>query len=210
MLFTNHRNRPKFIQFALILITVSSTHIAALQSLLESRIDKKIRPNYPSFIETFSFQNNQDVSETAVTQEVAEKIATQVNSTTAHFNSIRFPSERHNASSKKTSNRMRVDQPSDSPQKIIPPVTHANFLLNPPPSYPKQSRRLGEQGRVVLAVEIDINGAASQAMISMSSGYPRLDRVALETVLKWRFIAGKKDGIHQKMWVNIPINFVLE
>jgi protein TonB len=62
----------------------------------------------------------------------------------------------------------------------------------------------------VLAVEIDINGAASQAMVSMSSGYPRLDRTALETVLKWRFIAGNNDGIPQKMWVTIPINFILE
>lgn len=210
MIFSSHSNRPKLIQFVLILIAVSTTHIVSLQSLWESRLDKKIRPKYPSFIETFSFQNNQDVSEDTVTQDINEKIATQVNSTTAHPNSIKFPSERHNALSKKISKRIHVDQPSDSPQKIIPPVTHANFLNNPPPPYPKHSRRLGEQGRVVLAVEIDTNGEASQAMIIMSSGFPRLDRAALETVLKWRFIAGKKDGLHQKMWVNIPINFVLE
>jgi protein TonB len=47
-------------------------------------------------------------------------------------------------------------------------------------------------------------------MVSMSSGYPRLDRTALETVLKWRFIAGNNDGVPQKMWVTIPINFILE
>ncbi len=90
------------------------------------------------------------------------------------------------------------------------PITHAEHLHNPPPPYPKLSRRRGEQGKVVLAVEIDIEGRSSQAVIHQSSGHHRLDRAALETVLKWRFIPGKKGHQHQKMWVNIPINFVLE
>jgi protein TonB len=62
----------------------------------------------------------------------------------------------------------------------------------------------------LLAAEIATNGKALQALISISSGYPRLDRAALESVLKWQFIPGKKAGVPQKMWVNIPINFVLE
>ena len=90
------------------------------------------------------------------------------------------------------------------------PITHAQYLNNPHPSYPRQSKRLGEQGTVLLAVEIDVDGSASQVKIHQSSGHPRLDNTALETVIKWRFIAGKKAGVSQKMWVNIPINFVLE
>lgn len=91
-----------------------------------------------------------------------------------------------------------------------PPITHASYLNNPTPPYPRKSRRLGEQGKVVLAVEISTQGDAAQAIITTSSGHPRLDQAALETVLKWRFIPGKKAGVPQKMWVNIPINFVLE
>lgn len=102
------------------------------------------------------------------------------------------------------------NQTNKSQDALTLPITHARHLHNPPPPYPKQSRRLGEQGRVVLAVEIDINGEASQTKISISSGYSRLDRAALETVLKWRFIAGKNNGRPQKMWVHIPINFILE
>lgn len=93
---------------------------------------------------------------------------------------------------------------------ITLPVTHANYLNNPHPSYPRQSRRLGEQGKVMLAVHINVDGTASQGFVKQSSGHPRLDQIALETVLKWRFIAGKKAGVPQKMWVNIPIHFVLE
>lgn len=210
MLFSSQSNRPQIIQFALILIAVSTSHLAVLQSVWESRLDKKTQPRHTSFIETFSFQTSHDLSEARITQEVTEKITTKDNTATSPSGFIQSPIERHNVSYTKISNRTSVSQTSDSPQKLIPPVTHASFLNNPPPPYPRQSRRLGEQGRVVLAVEIDINGVASQAMISISSGYPRLDRTALETVLKWRFIAGKSDGMPKKMWIHIPINFILE
>jgi TonB family protein len=101
-------------------------------------------------------------------------------------------------------------QGNKSQDVLTLPITDAKHLHNPPPPYPKQSRRRGEQGKVVIAAEIDIEGRSSKAVIHQSSGYHRLDRAALETVLKWRFIPGKKGHQHQKMWVNIPINFVLE
>lgn len=106
-----------------------------------------------------------------------------------------------------------------SPQKSITnttsnditlPVTQARYLNNPHPTYPRQSRRLGEQGTVVIAVQIDIDGTALQALIRRSSGHSRLDQIALDTILKWRFVAGKKAGVPQRMWAHIPINFVLE
>lgn len=92
----------------------------------------------------------------------------------------------------------------------IPPHGNVSYLNNPHPTYPKKSRRLNEQGKVILAVEVDLDGTVSQIKISLTSGYPRLDRSAIETVRSWRFIVGKKSGVPQKMWVNIPINFVLE
>lgn len=93
---------------------------------------------------------------------------------------------------------------------VTPPTTRAAYLNNPHPPYPRTSRRLREEGQVLLAVEIDINGHASQAVIKRSSGFDRLDQSALQTVLKWRFVPGKQAGIAKKMWVNIPINFVLD
>lgn len=99
---------------------------------------------------------------------------------------------------------------ASSPHNEILPSSHAHYLTNPQPPYPKKSRRLGEQGKVVLAVEVDHDGRVSQIQLSLSSGYPRLDHSALEAVRSWRFTPGKKAGTAQKMWVHIPINFVLE
>lgn len=93
---------------------------------------------------------------------------------------------------------------------ITLPITHAAYLNNPHPAYPRQSRRLGEQGMVVIAVQINVDGTALQAHIHQTSGHMRLDQRALDTILTWRFVAGKKAGVPQKMWVNIPINFVLK
>jgi len=92
---------------------------------------------------------------------------------------------------------------------VRPPSSQAKNLNNPHPPYPRQSRRMGEQGQVVLSVEIAIDGSVTQIQIKQSSGHPRLDASALETVHKWRFIPGKRAGMATKMWVNIPINFVL-
>ena len=76
--------------------------------------------------------------------------------------------------------------------------------------YPPASKRLGEQGKVVVRVLIGADGTAQQAEIRQSSGYERLDRAALNTVLKWRYVPGKRAGVPEAMWFNVPINFVLE
>ena len=105
-----------------------------------------------------------------------------------------------------------------APQAVAPtvvpklelPSTNADYLNNPRPPYPPLSKRLGEQGKVVLRVYIETNGTASQAEVRTSSGYDRLDQTALKTVLQWRYVPGKRNGVPEAMWFNVPINFVLE
>lgn len=94
--------------------------------------------------------------------------------------------------------------------KLEMPSTNADYLNNPRPPYPPLSKRLGEQGKVVLRVYIETNGTASQAEVRTSSGYDRLDQTALKTVLQWRYVPGKRNGVPEAMWFNVPINFVLE
>lgn len=73
------------------------------------------------------------------------------------------------------------------------------------------SRRLGEAGRVVIRVLIGTDGRAQEARIQRSSGFDRLDQVALETVRdRWRYRPGTRNGEPAPMWFNVPINFVLE
>jgi protein TonB len=63
---------------------------------------------------------------------------------------------------------------------------------------------------VVVRARIEVNGSASQAEIRTSSGYERLDQAALQTVKRWRYLPGKRAGVPEAMWFNIPIQFVLE
>ena len=97
-----------------------------------------------------------------------------------------------------------------TPSKIELPSSNADYLNNPKPAYPTLSRRLGEQGKVVVRVLIDANGAPQQAEIQQASGFERLDQAALGTVLRWRYVPGQRGGVAQAMWFNVPINFVLE
>lgn len=97
-----------------------------------------------------------------------------------------------------------------TPAKVELPSSSARYLNNAPPLYPTLSRRMGEQGRVVVRAFIDVNGTASQASIATSSGYERLDQTALKTVLQWRYAPGKRAGTPEAMWFDIPLTFVLD
>lgn len=90
------------------------------------------------------------------------------------------------------------------------PISTADYLQNPKPAYPAISKRLGEQGKVVVRILIGTDGTAQKAEILQSSNFERLDQAALSTVLRWRYVPGKRGGIPEPMWFNIPINFVLE
>ena len=50
-------------------------------------------------------------------------------------------------------------------QTIELPSSDADYLHNPPPIYPRMSKRLGEQGTVVLRVLIGVNGQAEKIEI---------------------------------------------
>ena len=90
------------------------------------------------------------------------------------------------------------------------PSQSAAYLNNPPPAYPAISKRLGEQGRVVVRVLIDENGLPQQAELQTSSGHARLDQAALNAVMSWRYVPGRKAGKVQAMWFHVPITFDLK
>lgn len=97
-----------------------------------------------------------------------------------------------------------------APPKIELPSSDAAYLNNPKPSYPAISKRMGEQGKVVLRVLIGTDGTPQKVEVNKSSGYERLDRQAQEAVMRWRFVPGKRNGVPETMWNLVPVNFVLE
>ena len=90
------------------------------------------------------------------------------------------------------------------------PRFDAAYLNNPAPAYPAVSRRLGEEGRVLLAVQVDADGAPRQVRIARSSGYPRLDAAAQVAVEKWRFVPARQGEHSVAASVNVPIHFRLD
>lgn len=103
-----------------------------------------------------------------------------------------------------------VAAPSAPAPKVELPSSDADYLHNPKSEYPRISRQRNEQGKVVVSVFIGIDGTAQKAEIKVSSGYERLDQAALSTVKSWRYVPGKRGGVPEAMWFNVPINFVLE
>ncbi|MDZ7892568.1 MAG: energy transducer TonB [Rhodoferax sp.] len=96
-----------------------------------------------------------------------------------------------------------------APLKIELPSSDADYLNNTKPAYPAISKRLGEQGRVVVRIFIDADGHPSQASVKQSSGFDRLDQASIETALKWRYAPGKRAGVAQGMWFDVPLNWQL-
>jgi periplasmic protein TonB len=117
----------------------------------------------------------------------------------------------HAADNPTTSSNAATASPAKAAEPALEqPSSRAQYLNNPKPSYPPTSKRLGEEGKVVIRVLISAEGVPSQAQIHKSSGFERLDQAALETVARWRFVPGKRGGVPEAMWFNVPINFVLD
>lgn len=79
-----------------------------------------------------------------------------------------------------------------------------------PPEYPAISRRMGEEGKLILRVELDENGHIDNAKVLNSSGYERLDAAALSAVKSWQCNPSLRDGQPVRAVALQPFNFVLQ
>lgn len=78
------------------------------------------------------------------------------------------------------------------------------------PSYPSVSRKLGEEGKLVLRVELDESGHVSAVRVTDSSGYKRLDDAAIAAVRTWHCTPPRRDGKPVKAIALQPFNFQLD
>ncbi len=86
----------------------------------------------------------------------------------------------------------------------------AAYLHNPRPDYPPLSRRLGEEGKVLLRVRVSREGLAAAVDIEKSSNFARLDEAARQVVSRWRFVPAKRGDEAIEAMVIVPIVFRLE
>ena len=103
-----------------------------------------------------------------------------------------------------------IAEPQPISVPVTPPIFNADYLSNPAPEYPGSSRRLREEGRVILRVLVRKDGTAAQVEVRTSSGYARLDGAARDAVLHWKFIPAKRGNDPLEEWVLIPLSFRLQ
>lgn len=103
-----------------------------------------------------------------------------------------------------------VQSVQHAPDPSVPKlVSVVEYLREPEPRYPPQSRRLREQGTVVLRVLIDERGQACEVNVESSSGFVRLDHAAREAVQRATFRPYIEAGAPRRAMVLIPIEFAL-
>ena len=84
-----------------------------------------------------------------------------------------------------------------------------NYLRNPPPKYPAESRKLHEEGVVLLKVSVTAEGRAADVRLQRSSGFTRLDEAALKAVRRWEFNPARSGATPVACVVEVPVRFGL-
>ncbi len=113
-----------------------------------------------------------------------------------------------------------VDEPAA--EKTVKHKSEAPGLSNEPvlvsepkirhwvePRYPKLAKRRNQQGLVVLDVIVDEQGYPLNVTVLKSSGYPVLDKAAMDAVKRWSFKPEQRNQGFVKSRVHIPVVFEL-
>jgi len=87
--------------------------------------------------------------------------------------------------------------------------SHARYLGDKP-AYPEESRRLGEQGRVMLRVVVGVDGQVREVILLRSSGFPRLDQAALTRLRRGPFSPALRAGKAVESVFNLGVPFSLQ
>jgi protein TonB len=101
--------------------------------------------------------------------------------------------------------------PHDSPHGIAGAGTNAKprYRTNPAPDYPAEARRLKQQGVVVLSVAVSAQGRPTSVKLSRGSGFPTLDKAALDAVSRWTFEPAQTAGLPVASHIDVPVRFSL-
>jgi protein TonB len=101
---------------------------------------------------------------------------------------------------------------SSDPQPSQPvmdtPFAQVQLLRRVEPQYPAMSKRMDEQGTVVMRLTIMPNGRVSKVDVLNSSGFARLDQAAKDAVRQWTF--ARRDGAAVAYTVTVPVKFQLD
>ncbi len=88
-----------------------------------------------------------------------------------------------------------------------PPV----LLKRVEPIYPERSRRLGQEGYVIVRFEVDAKGKVQNAIVHEASPNGHFERATLNAIRQWRFQAAKDETGHPTIFrLQVRIDFRLK
>ena len=125
------------------------------------------------------------------------------------------PSNQPSAQAASSSNEMQAQlsggkaQSAGSSSGTADADYKSESLRNAQPRYPIYSRKMRQEGVVIITAEVLTDGSATDVRMAASSGIKLLDEAALETVRQWRFIPAKRDGMPYVQRLRIPVTFSL-
>lgn len=90
-------------------------------------------------------------------------------------------------------------------------IASPGILAKVDPVYPAIARQTGQQGTVLLKIEILANGHPGRISIVRSTNYPLLDEAAVAAVRRWQFIPAKDLSSGQAIvcTITLPVSFLL-
>jgi protein TonB len=100
-----------------------------------------------------------------------------------------------------------------APQPVALPKTISSgveYLQAPQPEYPSISKRMGEEGKVVLRILINEHGKPERVEVQKSSGSARLDEAGRQAALRALFKPHLEDGKAVAVYAIVPIKFQLD
>jgi protein TonB len=90
-------------------------------------------------------------------------------------------------------------------------IAAPGILSKVDPAYPSASRKAGQEGTVLLRIEILANGRTGDVSVVQSTGYSTLDEAAIAAVGKWQFVPAKDlaTGRSVACTTTLPVSFRL-
>ena len=86
----------------------------------------------------------------------------------------------------------------------------AALPANPPPKYPQLAAEQKVEGRVMLVVDVAIDGSAAAVELERSSGDASLDAAAMKAAKSWKYQPAVEKGKPVASRVRVPIDFKMD
>jgi protein TonB len=173
------------------------------------RQNKTIRIATPSPKTTIPTQTGTFNMTVADTYPVQAEAQAPENNVPESLQETAAPSSAADTQAPTTGSTTNQASPSGTGQLTAGINTRPDYLDNPAPTYPALARRLGQEGTVLLRVDVDAKGKPTRVILQKSSGFSLLDTTAIQAVKRWKFKPAQVAFFTVGSTVDVPITFRL-